>query len=71
MCYAWKGKKGRGVLRSNRRGTWGLLNFLLENHPLVQSQFIVFLYEAYESSFYAMLKLGNMPTYGEVMSKFS
>ena len=46
-----KRKNGKGILRFNRRETWGLFAFLLETHPLVQYQFIVFLYEAYKSSF--------------------
>ena len=66
-----KSGKGRGILSSNRRETWGLLAFLLDTHPLVRSQFIYFSLWGIQVLFYAMLKLGNMPKYGEVMSNFS
>ena len=55
----FKGKKGRGILRSNMRETWGLFTFLLDTHPLVKFHFISFSYDAYDSSFVCYVNFGK------------
>ena len=47
----------------------GSLDLLLDTHPLVQSQFIVFLYVVYKSSFMQCSFWEIMPKCGEVMAE--